>query len=87
MGHSLDVAGSRSVRGVDHIGEGGKSMRTIYRCEFIYGVNQLYVLSHEGIERFSHGFWLNENMELTKGDNAKYWIPPSAIQYISKGEE
>jgi hypothetical protein len=35
-------------------------------------------------EDFVHGFWINEDQKLTKGSDARQWIPPSQIQIIEK---
>jgi hypothetical protein len=58
---------------------------TIYRCEFRLGLlRTLSVKSFDGIAAFKDGFWVDVNFIYTKGSNAMYWIPPSAIIYIVK---
>jgi hypothetical protein len=63
--------------------------KIIYRCSYeftIFNDGIRRVESEKGIEAFTHGFWINHFYELTQSDrDAKYWIPPSAIKYISKG--
>ena len=62
--------------------------RTVYRCEFRrWGGEKSAVRSTEGIGAFCNGFWINANLELTKGDDSLYWIPPAAIIYIAKEEQ
>ena len=57
---------------------------TQYRCYFIFKDSWHVVESEEGIGRFCSGFWITGTMELTKGSDCKYWIPPSQIKYIDK---
>lgn len=58
------------------------SKRT-YRCEFIFKRIGRYVCCDEGIAAFRDGFWLNANLRFTKVSDAKFWIPPHAIEYIA----
>lgn len=68
-------------------------MKIIYRCayEFVIfldgrdGVRSVY--SEKGIDVFQYGFWINYDFEFTQGSDAKYWIPPSKIMYISKDKQ
>lgn len=30
------------------------------------------------------GFWINENMEFTQGEDAAWWIPPGQLIYVFK---
>lgn len=60
---------------------------TIYCCVFEIGSERHVVQSYGGIEAFSHGFWLNDEFLLTKGSDAKYWIPPHNILYVEKTKE
>lgn len=61
----------------------------MYTCYYMY--------FHEGMERqsvdavesdaiasFFNGFWVNEDYEFTKGNDAKHFIPESAILKITK---
>lgn len=61
---------------------------TIYRCEFDfarYGPEMpCCVRSTEGIDEFKDGFWLNLDLQFTKGADARYWVPPHKIRYIAK---
>jgi hypothetical protein len=41
-----------------------------------------YVTSPGGISDFATGFWVNADMQFTKGSNCKYWIPPSKIYCV-----
>lgn len=38
----------------------------------------------EGIGFIIEGFWINYKFNLTVGDDAKFWIPPSQILLIEK---
>jgi hypothetical protein len=40
----------------------------------------------DGLGDFMKGFWLTEELGLTKGSSAVYWIPPSQILFIEKRE-
>lgn len=39
-----------------------------------------------GLEDAYDGFWVNEHLMLTKGSDAKYWIPPHRILFVEKFE-
>ena len=56
----------------------------LYRCEFNLNGNRLAVYSSEGIQAFKDGFWIDMEMELTYGEDAKFWVPPGQIIYITK---
>lgn len=63
--------------------------KIVYRCEFTLAVTGMpsgnyYTRSEGGIEDFKDGFWINDDAKLTKGSDARYWIPPHAIRYIAK---
>lgn len=58
-----------------------------YICEFIFKGEVYVVYSENGIRFFTDGFWVNENLMLTTGVGAKYWIPPHKINYIEIYEE
>lgn len=36
------------------------------------------------IIQLKDGFWINDDHDYTCYDDAKFWLPPSAIQYIEK---
>lgn len=57
--------------------------KTVYMCEFNMDTAYMHV---EGgsIADFKDGFWLNDEYKLTKGSDAKFWMPPSSIIRISK---
>lgn len=63
-------------------------MTAICRCVFIFDRDECLQLrsvrAKEGIGRFRDGFWLNRYFELASASDCKYWISPSAIQYIEK---
>lgn len=42
--------------------------------------------STEGIDEFKDGFWLNLDLQFTKGSDtrARYWVPPHKIRYIAR---
>jgi hypothetical protein len=56
----------------------------LYKCLYYFRGEFAWQTSFDGIDVFKYGFWLDKNFELTKGLDAKYWIPPSAIKYIEK---
>lgn len=65
--------------------------KTIYRCEYLLptplsapGTEKRCVRSEGGIAEFVNGFWINDDYEFTNGSDAKYWIPPTNIRFISK---
>ena len=55
---------------------------TEYRCSFQYFDKRMEASSPRGIGEFSNGFWLNKDLEYTKGANCVYWIPPCKINCI-----
>jgi hypothetical protein len=63
-------------------------MRPRYRCEFVFHnggpQHQLTAYSTEGIAAFRDGFWINEQLEYSNGNDVRYWIPPHQILYIAK---
>lgn len=66
-------------------------VKIVYRCEYILpaplstpGTEKRCVRSNGGVEDFMYGFWIDDNYRFTKGSNAKYWIPPGNISYVSK---
>ena len=56
-----------------------------YICHFKWGI-------HEGrrdtvvpnISTVKKGFWVNKYIEYTNGGDNEYWIPPSAVMFVSK---
>jgi len=60
------------------------SSEQLYMCSFDLGGNRRSIISTEGLCAFKDGFWLNKKYELTKGIDAKIWIPPSKIRYVIK---
>lgn len=58
---------------------------TVYRCHFDFElVLDCKVDSDKGIDEFAGGFWVNSKIKFTKGNDAKFWIPPSKIVFIEK---
>ncbi len=57
---------------------------TKYRCFYWFRGSLAQVDSSQGFCRFSDGFWINDTMQLSLVRNAKYWIPPSKIEYIER---
>lgn len=57
---------------------------TIYKCYFTLEGIWYEVESKDGILDFSNGFWVNDDFQFTKGEDASYWIPPRCIRYIQK---
>jgi hypothetical protein len=56
---------------------------TVYVCDFVIGIN-LYRANIPSIDWARTGFWCNEDWDFANGDDAKYWIPPSAIRVVTK---
>jgi len=56
----------------------------VYRCEFIFEKKMFAARSKKGIDVFKNGFWITGGYKFTDNSNAKYWIPPHCIAYISK---
>ena len=58
-----------------------------YRCEYnasdIVSNPRRYVRV-DTLADVKDGFWLNPYYEFTKGEDACFWIPPSAIRYVQK---
>lgn len=63
-----------------------KPSKRTYRCEFTFKRIGRYVRCDDGIAAFKDGFWLNADLRFTKGSDAKFWIPPHAIEYIAIDE-
>lgn len=61
------------------------SSKTIYRC-FIRSFEHTDKVDGERLDDFQFGFWLNSELELTKGSDCVYWIPPSSVRFIQKIE-
>jgi hypothetical protein len=57
---------------------------TVYECHFIFKDMLQKVSSDGGPLVFAQGFWVNDALEYTQGDDCQYWIPPSQIRYIKK---
>ena len=57
-----------------------------YICIFKLKDMTLTVESNEGLGCFVDGFWINPDYELTRGHDAKYWIPPGRILHVEKQE-
>jgi hypothetical protein len=57
----------------------------VYRCWFNFKDAICVATSTEGLAGFNKGFWITEQLKLTKGGDCKYWIPPSQIILIEKG--
>ena len=59
---------------------------TVYKCWFNFKSSTAFAVGIEGVSEFKDGFWITEELQLTKGMLAQYWIPPSQIHRIDKGE-
>ena len=57
---------------------------TLYTAVFTFRDMTLRVDTEQGIGEFCDGFWIDADYDLTRGEGAKYWIPPSAIKFIEK---
>ena len=60
-------------------------MKRVYRCIFNFKGSSIVAIGTEGISEFKDGFWITGTMQLTKGSDCAYWIPPSQITRIEKG--
>ena len=68
-------------------------MKVIYRCEYdckipingMYG--EICTARAKSLDLLKDGFWINDSFKFTQTSKAKYWIPPSAIRYISKDNQ
>lgn len=58
----------------------------VYQCWFIFKDTTCVVVGREGVGEFKDGFWITGNMKLTKGADSQYWIPPSQLIRIEKGD-
>lgn len=57
--------------------------KRVYRCEFtMHGIGR-YVRCEDGLAAFKDGFWITDEYQYTKGSDARFWIPPSAILYVA----
>lgn len=57
--------------------------KRVYRCEFImHGIGRC-VRCKDGLAAFKDGFWITSEYQFTKGSDALFWIPPSAILYVA----
>lgn len=54
-----------------------------YVCAFRFNLMERKTRA-ECIAYFKEGFWINEEYQITLGDDCKFWIPPSQISYIEK---
>ncbi len=61
----------------------GRLWKVVYMCEFNMDTAYMHV-EGDSIADFKEGFWLNDKYELTKGSDAKYWMPPSSIIRVCK---
>lgn len=60
--------------------------KRMYRCEFTHHDVMRHASSPDGLGAFKDGFWLNNDLQFTKGSDARYWIPPSKIDYVAIDE-
>lgn len=58
---------------------------TEYRCWFNFKGSIAVVTSEEGVGAFKDGFWITGTLQLTKGADCQFWIPPSQLVMIEKG--
>ena len=54
-----------------------------YLCKFKFN-GEYYEVSVPGISELTNGFWINGKLLFTKGSDAKYWIPPGKVEYVTK---
>lgn len=57
--------------------------KTYYLARVRFSVLVLSIRGYSIIQ-LKDGFWINDEHEYTCHDDAKYWIPPSAILFIEK---
>lgn len=62
-------------------------MKVVYKCWFHFKGSTVVTLGTEGVSEFKDGFWVTGSLQLTRGLDAQYWIPPSMIRRIEKGEQ
>ena len=67
-------------------GFSGKNMNE-YRCVFVFRGEEFSSYSKRGLDAFYDGFWINDKLETSVGEDVRYWIPPHKIEYIEKVPE
>ena len=87
----LWIGDDRELERLDHCELEFKKITT-YECYFTFGTRELVVDCNElqrsyGIDEFSHGFWINDDLKFTKGSDCLFWIPPSKIHHVKKVEK
>jgi hypothetical protein len=58
-----------------------------YKCEFFYGGGRRLSVYSDCIAELKGGFWLNNNLQFTRGNDGMIWIPPSRIIFITKTDD
>jgi len=73
--------------GVSPVNQG----KPIFECRYIFSGNLRTAWSNpsntdsDGLLDFTHGFWLDDSMEITYNRvRFRYWIPPHKIEYITR---
>jgi hypothetical protein len=64
-----------------------KKMKYGYRAQLIPDQFKLMMLKQIDIPSIldaTDGFWINKEHKFTRGEDAKYWIPPSQILFVEK---
>ncbi len=62
----------------------GRDMyKVVYVCEFRMDTAYMFV---EGVclADFKEGFWIDEDYKFTKGDDCRFWMPPTSIIRVTK---
>lgn len=58
-------------------------MTTKYTCYYEFDREPRSVQSLNGLAVFRDGFWIDSDCRLTTGLDARYWIPPHKIEFIT----
>jgi hypothetical protein len=63
-----------------------------YKCYFRFAKRYLredsaHTVIGSGFFDFTKGFWINEDLEFTRGADSRYWIPVSQILLVEKIKE
>ena len=59
-----------------------------FNCYFKISLHPYQVCAvSDSFHKLKDGFWVDRTFNFTVGQEAVYWIPPSAIKYIEKVRE
>lgn len=59
-------------------------MRRMYQITFQHGdtPDSVKIEAPPVLKNYSNGFWVDHDLEYTKGSRARFWIPPGKIDLI-----